>query len=1027
MELTLGLDVGITSVGFCLIDKTKNNIKLMGSHIFDAAEHPKDGSSLALPRREARGLRRIISRRNLRKNSLLKLLQSHSIADTDKIKEHYKLSPWELRKDGLYRKLNDLEFCKAMYHIAKHRGFKSNRKEIAKSKDKNEDGKINKGITELQEKFKNSQAKTIGAYLSLQTAKKRNKDGDYSHTVTRDMIEDELTKLFNRQRQFNNTKASELLELKVKEIILFQRPLKSVNHMRGYCAHFPDKIRAPKYSFSAEKFLFFSKLNNLKILSDCGEIVEITQQMREQVFNEALAKASISYGQLRKLWKLDESLRFNLLKYTTNKKEKTKSENPVEMTLADYEKEKFFEFIGFHTLRKAIESVNKELWTEWKEDTILLDHIANVVSFEFDEEKIKSQLRENSKLSSISEDVLEKIVDINSFSKTINLSIEAVQALLPDLYQGKRYDEAVRLAEERGEFPKKSCKNHEKLPSFEKTNNPVVDRAAAQVRKIINAIIDCYGKPQHIHIELAREMGKSREKRNKEAKRQEERYQLNQVVRKEICDDFAHEAKKDDVIKYKLWKEQSGHCAYSGEYIHESKLFDGSSTEVDHILPFSRSYDNSYMNKVLVFTKNNREKGNLTPYEKWGQTNQWSRLENFAEKLPKEKSRRFLDQNYEKKEQDFKNRHLNDTGYMARLIKNHIENNLDVAVFSISGGITNYLRNSWGLGAKDRDGNKHHAVDAVIIACADVSMVQKATDFNKRQEWEKLRSVDAEAKKPYTPSPWEGFRKDVLDEAEKIFVSRMPNRKIRGEAHAQTIKSFRPNNLEGKQIIKRVNLSSVKLETLENLVDKERNQKLYNLLKERLESHNNEPKKAFVEPIYMPRNNGTEGPIIKGIRIYDNSKSGLIIRNGHVDNGDMVRVDVFSKHNDKKNKLEYYLCPIYVMDVMKKILPNKVFANKGYIEIDENYIFNFSLQKNDFIKICKNDGSEIEGYYVGMHRGTGSISIVEHDKTIKNTTDGIGVKTLKSFEKYHVNYFGERFKVRNKKRLGLTSLAKTKK
>ena len=928
MERVLGLDVGITSIGFCVVNKTTDIIETMGVHIFDAAEHPKDGASLALPRREARGLRRVIRRRNMRKEALLKLLESYSIADTDKIKDHHTLTPWELRKDGLHRKLSDIELARVLYHIAKHRGFKSNRKEIAKSKDEEEGGKLKKGIGELQERFKNSRMETIGAYLSSQKEKKRNTEGNYSHTVTREMIEEEITKLFSRQRQFSNTKASEVLESKVKEVVLFQRPLKSVNHMRGYCIHLSDKIRAPKYSFSSEKFCFLSKLNNLKLLSYDGEIVPVTQQMREQVFNEVLARASVSYTQLRKLWQLDESIRFNLVRYVSKQKIKTKDPSePVEMALSSYEKERFFEFSGFHTIRKAVESVNKELWTVWKSDTDLLDYIADVVSFEFDEEKILERLKENPKLSSISSDVLEKIVDINDFSKTINLSIEAVQVLLPDLYQGKRYDESVKLAEERSDFLKKACKNYNKLPPFEKTNNPVVDRAVAQTRKVINAVIERFGKPRYINIELAREMGKSRENRNKIAKRQEENRQNNDAIKKEIFNEFEHTARRDDVIKYKLWQEQGGFCAYSGKPIKLDTIFNGTDTEVDHILPYGRSYDDSYMNKVLAFTKSNREKGDRTPYEAWGETDKWIKLENFAKRFPKEKSRRFLDQNFAKKQEDFKSRHLNDTGYIARLVKIHIENSLDVKVASVSGGITSYLRHNWGLGSKDREGNRHHAVDAIIIACADASIVQKATEFNKRAEWEKLRGIDPKAKKPHTPSPWKGFRDDVLMKKEEIFVSRMPNRKIRGEAHAQTIKSFRPHNQEGKQIIKRVKLASIKLETLENLVDKERNQKLYQLLKQRLDSHDNNPKKAFSQPIYMPRNNGTEGPIVKGIRIYDNSKSGVIIRKGHADNGDMVRVDVFSKYN-KKNVLEYYLCPIYVMDVMNGILPSKIFTGK---------------------------------------------------------------------------------------------------
>ena len=89
-------------------------------------------------------------------------------------------------------------------------------------------------------------------------------------------------------------------------------------------------------------------------------------------------------------------------------------------------------------------------------------------------------------------------------------------------------------------------------------------------------------------------------------------------------------------MKYRLWKEQEGLCPYSGEYIKPELLRDPVATQIDHILPHSRSYDDSYMNKVLCFTDENQRKGNMTPYEYLGGSPLWEKLEaSFTRRLPK--------------------------------------------------------------------------------------------------------------------------------------------------------------------------------------------------------------------------------------------------------------------------------------------------------------------------------------------------------------------------------------------------------
>jgi CRISPR-associated endonuclease Csn1 len=225
---------------------------------------------------------------------------------------------------------------------------------------------------------------------------------------------------------------------------------------------------------------------------------------------------------------------------------------------------------------------------------------------------------------------------------------------------------------------------------------------------------------------------------------------------------------------------------------------------------------------------------------------------------------------------------------------------------------------------------------------------------------------------------------------------------------------------DGGQIIQRVKLSALKPATLENLVDKEtRNKKLYETLKDRLDKFSGDPQKAFAEPVYMPVNDPCKtAPRINSVRVETNEKSGIIINKGLASNGDMVRVDVFCKNG------KYFLVPIYVHHFVKEALPNKaILAHKDEAEWEEmnDRDFIFSLYKNDLVKI-KSKKEEYFAYYNSTHRGTGNINIRTHDSDPSFGKDGMsstGVKTLLSFEKYVVDYFGNKSKVTKEKRIGV--------
>ncbi|MCL2103392.1 MAG: hypothetical protein FWH25_05080, partial [Syntrophorhabdaceae bacterium] len=137
MRYTLGLDIGITSVGWCVVDeREKRRIVDLGTRTFPVAENPKDGSSLALPRRIARGSLRRLRRRKERLENIRLLLVEHGLisdigALKDLLADSRAADPYELRAAGLDRMLSPEEWCRILLHIAKRRGFKSNRKSDA--------------------------------------------------------------------------------------------------------------------------------------------------------------------------------------------------------------------------------------------------------------------------------------------------------------------------------------------------------------------------------------------------------------------------------------------------------------------------------------------------------------------------------------------------------------------------------------------------------------------------------------------------------------------------------------------------------------------------------------------------------------------------------------------------------------------------------------------------------------------------------------------------------------------------------
>ncbi|MGN0570439.1 MAG: type II CRISPR RNA-guided endonuclease Cas9, partial [Candidatus Fimenecus sp.] len=344
MKYSIGLDCGIASVGYAVMQLDENDepcrIIDLGSRIFTKAENPKDGASLALPRREARGARRRRRRHRHRLDRIRYLIVQNNILDQDELDNLFsgQLSDiYMLRTKALDEPLSDKEFARVLINLAQRRGFKSNRKSDAKDK---EAGKLLKAVSENQKLMETAGYRTVGEMLfkdEKYREYKRNKGEDYKNTVMRDMIEDEIHKIFIYQRAFGMIFATEEIEKDYTDIVMSQRPFDlgpgegnanspsiyagdQIAKMIGKCTLFPEEQRAAKGTYSFQIFTLWQNINNIKIASLDGIVRPLNDFERTEIFQLCHKTKDVNYLKIRKVLNLSDDSFFKNLSYGTKEK-----------------------------------------------------------------------------------------------------------------------------------------------------------------------------------------------------------------------------------------------------------------------------------------------------------------------------------------------------------------------------------------------------------------------------------------------------------------------------------------------------------------------------------------------------------------------------------------------------------------------------------------------------------------------------------------------------------------------------------
>lgn len=1040
-DITFGIDLGIGSCGWAVIRHPSHpdesgRIEGLGSWCFDVPETKKERTPTNQIRCTNRLLRRVVRRRRNRIAEIRRLFLSAGLLTTsgrDAFK-HAGIDPWEMRAKGLDKPLGPVEFAVALGHIAKRRGFKSS----AKRKTMNavdDDRRMLAALNKTKEHL--ARYRTVGEMYARDpeyTSRRRNRDGVYDRSASRDDLAYEVEKLFAQQRKFGCEFASTDLEEAFMSIAFRQLPLQDGEAMVGYCSIEHDERRASALSPSFEKFRLLTRLINIRIVTHTGVRPLTTDELKSASENLG-ENAGLTFIRLRRILRIAENELFSCVGKENEDRDvavRTGSATP-----------------GTYAIRKA---VGEAKWASLVGDPNVLDRIAHALTFFEANETIMGKLQDIGIAPAVLEDLGVGLENgaFSRFKGTAGLSTMACRKLIPHLMEGHRYDQACRLAGYDHSATRltggEQVDTRERLMSILKEvqgsiTNPIARKALTEGLKQIWTMRNKWGLPGAIHIELAREVGHGIDKR-----REIERGLDAATDRRERENDEArglldpHHVEGETLLRYRLWKEQGGVCLYTGKKIHPIQIVaTDNGVQVDHVLPWSRFGDDSFNNKVLCLSDANQRKRQQTPFEWFSSERSRSEWEEFVKRVESNpslkglKKRNLLLKNAEERESGFRNRNLNDTRYAARILAEAVkllypqnerqEKGGIRRVFTRPGTLTSVLRRAWGVETlkKKMDGkrihdDRSHALDAAVVAVTSERELQKLTKAFQAAESKGLgRDFSGAAQ------PWPGFRDDLADAYGKVLVARPERRRARGEGHEATVRRIEHDGKDFKTS-ERLSVLTIGMDKgkfnekkglaqLDRLKDIDRNRKTYDAIRDWLTSG-----RPLDRMPVSPR-----GDVIRKVRLLSTTKPGIPVRDGTARRGGIVRVDVFSKAN-RKGRDEWYLVPVYPHQVTnKKTWKNPpmyaAVANKEEIAwaiMDESHTFRFSLYPRSYVEIVKPDGEVIEGYFSGVDRSKASINIAS-DKDLK-PIKGIGVKLLSVFKKYAVDRLGSKAAVKNEVR-----------
>lgn len=860
----------------------------------------------------------------------------------------FAMNPYELRNRALTHKISLQELGRIFYHLIQRRGFLSNSRKggtddgtIFKGNPK--EGKI--GITETQDKIEDG---TLGSYL-YQIYPKENQpfrsglERIRNRYTTRKMYIDEFESIWDFQAKHHSELTDEVKALlggrkidnyKEDGILFHQRPLRSQKHLVGNCSFEKSKTNCPSSAIPFEQFRVWQWVNTVEYNGK-----KISKEEREKIVEFLYANEKPDFKKIRKtIGKESPEFKFNY-----------KDEDKIAgtHTISNLSNKKYFGKKWFDFSEKEQDDIWHVLY--------FFDSKSNLKEYAlknwgFSDEQAESIAKFNVKdgYASLSRKAISLILPFlklgftydvavalggvkNIFGKEWeSLSDEQRSFIVDNTYNIVRQNEKGGYIENLKYFLKNEfnitanklsklyhhsanieANTLEKLlpvgkdadREIQAIRNPIVITALFELRKLINELIKEHGPIQEIKVEMARDLKVSKTQRNKIRKEQQRLERENDRVKSRL-DEYNIRTSHDNILRYKLWEECKETCPYTGKKISINQLFSGE-VQIEHIHPWSRSLNDSFANKTLCFADENRKKGNKTPFEFYGSDEvNWSAIKERALKLfsdakeypnAYQKFKRFVQKKYD---DDFTSRQLNDTRYISKEAKNYLRKICEKVSVS-PGQATSNLRQKWGLNSilndentKTREDHRHHAIDALVMACTKVSYVQELSNWNRYNRNIALKDF---------PMPWETFRKDAENAVGKILVShkRVLNDitirthttekngvkyknvgvAARGQLHKETVFGKRYSNGEQSFHVRKSIESLETFKQIDKIVDKNIRQLIFNrvdelggFVKDKVPANMYfvVDEKGVKQPqIFLPNKHGAPVPILK-VRVKEN-------------------------------------------------------------------------------------------------------------------------------------------------------------
>jgi CRISPR-associated endonuclease Csn1 len=850
MKKILGLDLGSASIGWALIkengntDNPKTEIIDLGCRIipYDRTEgrdfSKGTGETRNAIRTRARTIRRGYDRYQMRRKYLTDILVKHSMMPDETLKALPKMQLWELRSKAVNEEISLQELGRILLFLNQKRGYKSSRSEANLDKKETEYVSAVKNRHELIKE----QDLTIGQYF-FQELKKDEFYRTKEKVFPREAYMEEFDRICKTQQAFHPELSQALVDKIRNEIIYYQRPLKSQKGLVSVCEFAGTWIKkdgkdyfigpkvAPKSSplFQVEKI--WETINNIKLTSRSGIDLQLTHEQKAAVFKHLDNNEKLTVTDLFKILNLkkgsyvpntqiSKGLQGNLTKHLIRECLESKDvySDLLRMNLnlkkVNSETYLYDRKTGEVTNSKPILEIDPCVE---KEPLYKLWHTIYSIN---DRQECANALLKN---FGIEEPVASKLASIDFSRQGFgNKSAKVIRKILPYLMEGDGYPEAMSYAgySHSGTLSKednltRKLENELKPIPKNSLRQPVVEKILNQMVNLVNAVIEKYGKPDEIRIELARELKQSREERNKTERSIRERERENETISKKLAE-YGLRGTRNNIIKWRLYEEINSQgnklnaiCIYCGKPISLTEAILGNDIDVEHIIPKSKLFDDSQSNKTLAHRHCNRDKNEQTAYD-FMKSKSEQAFNDYIERVNMlyangvigEAKRDKLLMTETKIPTDFIDRQLRESQYISRKAREILQT-VCHNVWATSGKVTSELRYLWGwddvtmnlqlpkyreIGLTEfqewesdfgnhkhkkevikdwskRDDQRHHAIDALTIACTKQGYIQRFNTLNSQKTKEELQSIVSKNKI---------IAREKLSLLEKYIISQRP-------------------------------------------------------------------------------------------------------------------------------------------------------------------------------------------------------------------------------------------------------------